>query len=147
MKSTSEWIYDRSIHIDFSTFRVLLALSDNGSHVDPVRSVAHEQAQTWRPSTNGHNLFVQCTYTNGFSIWFVKCFLIMYSRNFYYSLVLTLSQRFQTKRESPLTGNNGHVARLPEDPAHRILSCRDPRGWTMPRVVQRLHRYVRRSPI
>ena len=27
----------------------------------------------------------------------------------------------------------GHVARLPaEDPAHRILSCRDPRGWTMP---------------
>ena len=28
----------------------------------------------------------------------------------------------------------GHVARLPaEDPAHRILSCRDPRGWTMPR--------------
>ena len=29
---------------------------------------------------------------------------------------------------------NGHVARLPaEDPAHRILSCRDPRGWSMPR--------------
>ena len=28
----------------------------------------------------------------------------------------------------------GHVARLPaEDPAHRILSCRDPRGWIMPR--------------
>ena len=28
----------------------------------------------------------------------------------------------------------GHVARLPdEDPAHRILSCRDARGWTMPR--------------
>ena len=28
----------------------------------------------------------------------------------------------------------GHVARLPaEDPAHRIVSCRDPRGWTMPR--------------
>ena len=28
----------------------------------------------------------------------------------------------------------GHVARLPtEDPAHWILSCRDPRGWTMPR--------------
>ena len=28
----------------------------------------------------------------------------------------------------------GHVVRLPaEDPAHRILSCRDPRGWTMPR--------------
>ena len=27
----------------------------------------------------------------------------------------------------------GHVARLPvEDPAHRILSCRDPRGWPMP---------------
>ena len=28
----------------------------------------------------------------------------------------------------------GHVAGLPaEDPAHRILSCRDPRGWSMPR--------------
>ena len=28
----------------------------------------------------------------------------------------------------------GHVARLiPEDPAHRIISCRDPRGWTMPK--------------
>ena len=28
----------------------------------------------------------------------------------------------------------GHVARLPaEDPAHRILSCRDRRGWTMSR--------------
>ena len=28
----------------------------------------------------------------------------------------------------------GHVARLPaEDPVHRILSCRDPSGWTMPR--------------
>ena len=27
----------------------------------------------------------------------------------------------------------GHMARLPaEDPAQRILSCRDPRGWTMP---------------
>ena len=27
-----------------------------------------------------------------------------------------------------------HVVRLPaEDPAHRILSCRNPRGWTMPR--------------
>ena len=26
----------------------------------------------------------------------------------------------------------GHVGRLPaEDPAHRILSCRDSRGWTM----------------
>ena len=26
----------------------------------------------------------------------------------------------------------GHVARLPaEDPAHRILFCRDPRGWTI----------------
>ena len=29
----------------------------------------------------------------------------------------------------------GHVARLPpEDPAHPILSCRDPRGCTMPRA-------------
>ena len=28
----------------------------------------------------------------------------------------------------------GHVARLPtEDPTHRILSCRDPSGWTTPR--------------
>ena len=28
----------------------------------------------------------------------------------------------------------GHVARLPaEDPAHRIIFCRDPRGWSMPR--------------
>ena len=28
----------------------------------------------------------------------------------------------------------GYVARLPaEDPAHRILSCRDLRGWSMPR--------------
>ena len=28
----------------------------------------------------------------------------------------------------------GHVPRLPaEDPAHQILSCRDPSGWTMPR--------------
>ena len=28
----------------------------------------------------------------------------------------------------------GHVARLPvEDPAHRILPCRYPSGWTMPR--------------
>ena len=28
----------------------------------------------------------------------------------------------------------GHVARLlAEDPAHRILSCRDPSGWTMPK--------------
>ena len=28
----------------------------------------------------------------------------------------------------------GHVARHPaEDPAHRILFCRDPRGWSMPR--------------
>ena len=28
----------------------------------------------------------------------------------------------------------GYVARLPaEDPAHRILSCRDPRGWSMRR--------------
>ena len=28
----------------------------------------------------------------------------------------------------------GHVARLPtEDPAHRILFCRDARGWSMPR--------------
>ena len=27
----------------------------------------------------------------------------------------------------------GYVARLPaEDPAHRILSCRDPKGWSMP---------------
>ena len=27
-----------------------------------------------------------------------------------------------------------HVARpSAEDPAHRVLSCRDPRGWTMPR--------------
>ena len=27
----------------------------------------------------------------------------------------------------------GHLARLPaEDPAHRILSYRDPRGWNMP---------------
>ena len=29
----------------------------------------------------------------------------------------------------------GHVARLPaEDPAHQILSCRNPKGWTMPRA-------------
>ena len=29
---------------------------------------------------------------------------------------------------------HGHVARLPaEDPAHRILFYRDPRGWFMPR--------------
>ena len=29
----------------------------------------------------------------------------------------------------------GHVSRLPpEDPAHRIFSCRDPSGWTMPKV-------------
>ena len=28
----------------------------------------------------------------------------------------------------------GHVARLTaKDPAHQILSCRDPRGWTMQR--------------
>ena len=28
----------------------------------------------------------------------------------------------------------GHVARLPaEDPAHRIIPCRDPRGWAIPR--------------
>ena len=28
----------------------------------------------------------------------------------------------------------GHVARLhPDDPAYRILFCRDPSGWTMPR--------------
>ena len=28
----------------------------------------------------------------------------------------------------------GHMARLPaEDPAHRIFSCRNPSGWTMPR--------------
>ena len=34
--------------------------------------------------------------------------------------------------------HDGHVARLPaEDPAHRILSCRDPRGWTMPRASTR----------
>ena len=32
---------------------------------------------------------------------------------------------------------NGNVARLSaEDPAHRILPCRDPRGWTMPRGRQ-----------
>ena len=30
--------------------------------------------------------------------------------------------------------DSGPVARLPaEDPAHRILSCRDPRGWSMPK--------------
>ena len=29
---------------------------------------------------------------------------------------------------------HGHVARLPaENPAHRILSCRDPSGWSMSR--------------
>ena len=34
----------------------------------------------------------------------------------------------------------GHVARLPaEDLFHQILSCRDPRDWTMPRGVRRLH--------
>ena len=39
-------------------------------------------------------------------------------------------------RDSSLTQRSlrlyGHVARLSaEDPAHRILSCRDPRGWSM----------------
>ena len=42
----------------------------------------------------------------------------------------------------------GNVARLPaEDPAHRILSRRDPRGWSMPRGAHTLRGCVRWSPI
>ena len=44
----------------------------------------------------------------------------------------------------------GHVARLPaEDPAHRILSCRDARGWTVPKersqasCLRQLESYLR----
>ena len=42
----------------------------------------------------------------------------------------------------------GRVARLPaEDPAHRILSCRDPFGLTLLRGVDRLPSDDRWSPI
>ena len=44
----------------------------------------------------------------------------------------------------------GHVARFPEvDPAHRILSARDPRGWVRPRGrpraswLRQVHRYCK----
>ena len=42
----------------------------------------------------------------------------------------------------------GHVARLStENSAHRILFCRDPRGWIMPRCVHTLHGCDRWSSI
>ena len=47
--------------------------------------------------------------------------------------VLGLSQVTSIVRERQLR-LYGHVARLPaEDPDHRVLSCRDRRGWSVPR--------------
>ena len=50
-----------------------------------------------------------------------------------YSIYIEIRPWMAPHRERHLR-LNGYVVRLPtEDPAHRILHCRDPRGWTMPR--------------
>ena len=65
--------------------------------------------------------------------------------DFLLSFVKFVSRQVDVKRPSFVVRERqlrlyGHVAqRSAEDPVHRILSCRDPRGWTMPKGVHTLH--------